>query len=70
MSFILFIPLALVATAAAVGVVVARKPVHNALFLLLNFATLAVMYVEPMPSSWPLCRSSFTRGDRGSCFCS
>lgn len=45
MSFILFIPLALVATAAAVGVVVARKPVHNALFLLLNFATLAVMYV-------------------------
>lgn len=45
MSFILFIPLALVATAAAAGVVLARKPVHSALFLLLNFATLAVMYI-------------------------
>ncbi len=45
MSFILFLPLALVATAAAAGVVVARKPVHSALFLLLNFATLAVMYI-------------------------
>ncbi len=45
MSFILFIPLALVATAAAAGVVLGRKPVHSALFLLLNFATLAVMYI-------------------------
>ena len=45
MSSILFLPLALVATAAAAGVVVARKPVHSALFLLLNFATLAVMYI-------------------------
>ena len=31
--------------AAAIGVVVAAKPVHSALFLMANFATLAILYV-------------------------
>lgn len=41
----LFIVFGLVALAAAAGVVLSRNPVHSALFLLLNFATLAVFYV-------------------------
>lgn len=31
--------------AAAIGVVVSAKPVHSALFLMANFATLAILYV-------------------------
>jgi NADH-quinone oxidoreductase subunit J len=42
---VLFILFAVVALAAAVGVIVNRKPVYSALFLLLNFASLAVFYV-------------------------
>lgn len=45
MSLVLFFVLALIAVAAAVGLVTARNPVHSALFLLLNFASLAVMYI-------------------------
>mgnify|MGYP000932234870 FL=1 len=45
MSFVLFFTLALIAIAAAAGLVTARNPVHSALFLLLNFASLAVMYL-------------------------
>ncbi len=41
----LFIIFALIAVAAAVGVVVSRKPVYSALFLLLNFVTLAGLYI-------------------------
>ncbi len=41
----LFIVFALIAIAAAVGVVVSRRPVYSALFLLTNFATLAAFYV-------------------------
>lgn len=41
----LFIVFGLIAVAAAVGVVLSRNPVYSALFLLLNFATLAVFYV-------------------------
>jgi NADH-quinone oxidoreductase subunit J len=45
MELVLFIVLGLIAVAAAVGVVLSRNPVHSALFLLLNFASLAVFYV-------------------------
>ena len=45
MSLVLFLVLALIAVAAAVGLVTARNPVHSALFLLLNFASLAIMYI-------------------------
>lgn len=41
----LFIIFALIAIVAAAGVIVSRKPVYSALFLLLNFATLAAMYI-------------------------
>jgi NADH-quinone oxidoreductase subunit J len=41
----LFIVFAAVAIVAAIGVVVSRRPVYSALFLLLNFATLAAMYI-------------------------
>ena len=41
----LFIVFAAIAVVAAAGVVLARKPVYSALFLLLNFATLAALYV-------------------------
>jgi NADH-quinone oxidoreductase subunit J len=41
----LFIIFALIAVVAAIGVVVSRKPVYSALFLLMNFATLAAMYI-------------------------
>ena len=41
----LFIVFALIAVAAAVGVITSRKPVYSALFLLVNFATLAALYI-------------------------
>jgi NADH-quinone oxidoreductase subunit J len=41
----LFIVFALIASVAAVGVIISRKPVYSALFLLLNFATLAALYI-------------------------
>lgn len=44
-NFIVFIFLAAIALAAAVGMVLSRNAVHSALFLILNMATLAVFYV-------------------------
>ena len=41
----LFIVFALIAIVAALGVILSRKPVYSALFLLLNFATLAALYI-------------------------
>jgi len=41
----LFIVFAAIAVVAALGVILSRKPVYSALFLLLNFATLAAMYI-------------------------
>jgi NADH-quinone oxidoreductase subunit J len=41
----LFIIFALIAIVAAVGVVISRRPIYSALFLLLNFASLAALYV-------------------------
>lgn len=41
----LFIVFALIAVVAAVGVISSRKPVYSALFLLVNFATLAALYI-------------------------
>ncbi|MEM7128570.1 MAG: NADH-quinone oxidoreductase subunit J [Chloroflexota bacterium] len=40
-----FVIFAALSIAAAIGVIISRKPVHSALFLLANFATLAVLYV-------------------------
>lgn len=45
LSVLFFLLIAAVSLAAAVGVVVSRQPVHSALFLLTNFAMLAVLYV-------------------------
>ncbi len=42
---VLFIVFALIAIVAAFGVILSRKPVYSALFLLLNFATLAAFYI-------------------------
>lgn len=41
----LFVIFAAIAVAAALGVILSRKPVYSALFLLLNFATLAALYI-------------------------
>ena len=41
----LFIVFALIAIVAALGVILSRKPVYSALFLLLNFCTLAAMFI-------------------------
>ena len=45
MPFLLFAALAIVALIGAVGVVLSRNAVHSALYLLLNFATFAAMYI-------------------------
>lgn len=44
-SPILFIILALIAIGAALGMLLSRNAVHSALFLVLNFATIAVFYI-------------------------
>lgn len=45
LSVLFFLSVSLVSLAGAIGVVVSRRPVHSALFLLVNFVTLAVFYV-------------------------
>ena len=42
---LLFIFLAAIAIAAALGMLFSRNAVHSALFLVLNFATIAVFYI-------------------------
>lgn len=44
-DFILFLILAAVAVATALGMLLSRNAVYSALFLVLNFATVAVFYV-------------------------
>jgi NADH-quinone oxidoreductase subunit J len=44
-NLIIFIPLALVAILAAIFMVRSHNAVHSALFLVLNFVTIAVMYL-------------------------
>jgi NADH-quinone oxidoreductase subunit J len=41
----LFIVFALIAIVAALGVILCHKPVYSALFLLMNFGTLAALYI-------------------------
>lgn len=41
----LFIVFSLIAIVAAVGVVISRRPIYSALFLLTNFASLAALYI-------------------------
>jgi NADH-quinone oxidoreductase subunit J len=41
----LFAIFALIAVVAALGVILSHKPVYSALFLLMNFATLAALYI-------------------------
>lgn len=45
LEFILFIFLALAAIAAALAMLFARNAVYSALFLIVNFSTIAVMYL-------------------------
>lgn len=44
-ALLFFITVAAVSLAGAAGVVLSRNPVHSALFLLVNFITLAVFFV-------------------------
>lgn len=44
-DFLLFIILAIVAVASAVSMLLSRNAVYSALFLVLNFATIAVFYL-------------------------
>jgi NADH-quinone oxidoreductase subunit J len=45
LPLLFFLLIGAVSLTAAVGVVVSREPIYSALFLLANFATLAVIYV-------------------------
>lgn len=45
LPLLFFILVSAVCLASAAGVVLSRQPVHSALFLLVNFAVLAVLYV-------------------------
>jgi NADH-quinone oxidoreductase subunit J len=45
MPLLFFALLALVALIGAIGVIISRNAVHSALFLLVNFAVFAVMYI-------------------------
>ncbi len=45
LSVIFFVLVGAVCLAAAAGVVLSRQPVYSALFMLVNFATLAVLYI-------------------------
>lgn len=45
MNTFFFVGVGAVALAAALGVLLSRQPVHSALFLMANFASLAVLYV-------------------------
>ena len=45
MNLILFLVLALVAIATAMGMLISRNAVYSALFLVLNFVTVAVFYL-------------------------
>ena len=45
LDLILFLILALVAIATAVGMLISRNAVYSALFLVLNFVTVAVFYL-------------------------
>lgn len=45
LPILFFIVVGAVALAAALGVVISRNPIHSALFLLVNFISLAVLYV-------------------------
>ncbi|PIZ25137.1 MAG: NADH-quinone oxidoreductase subunit J, partial [Chloroflexi bacterium CG_4_10_14_0_8_um_filter_57_5] len=45
LTLILFIVLAITAIATAIGLLVSRNAVYAALFLVLNFATVAVFYL-------------------------
>ncbi len=45
MNSLFFVGTGAVALAAALGVLLSRQPVHSALFLMANFASLAVLYV-------------------------
>jgi len=44
-NLVLFVGLALVAIASALGMLLSRQPVYSALFLILNFCTVAVFYL-------------------------
>ena len=44
-SILFFIVIGAVCLAAALGVVTSRQPIHSALYLLVNFVSLAVLYV-------------------------
>jgi NADH-quinone oxidoreductase subunit J len=44
-SVFLFIPLAVIAIVAALGMLLSRNAVYSALFLILNFATMSVFYI-------------------------
>ncbi len=44
-DLILFLVLALVAVAAAIGMLISQNAVYSALFLVINFATVAVFYL-------------------------
>jgi NADH-quinone oxidoreductase subunit J len=45
MELVLFVVVGAIAIAAALGVIIARKTVYSALFLLVNFCSLAVLYL-------------------------
>jgi hypothetical protein len=57
----LFVIFSVVALASAIAVVVARSPVHSALFLLLSFLLVACIFILQQADSWGRSRSWSTR---------
>jgi NADH-quinone oxidoreductase subunit J len=44
-SILFFVVIGAVCLASAIGVIISRIPIHSALYLLVNFVTLAILYV-------------------------
>ena len=71
MEAVLFFVCAAAALVGAFGVVLARNPVHSALFLLLTMVTMAVFFLHAgRRRSSPSSRSSCTRARSSCCSCS
>ena len=70
MEAVIFFVCAAVAVVGALGVVLARNPVHSALFLLLTLVTVAVLFLSSTPRSSRPSRSSCTRARSSCCSCS
>ena len=69
-ELVLFIILGAVAIAAAIGMVVSQNTVYSALFLIMNFSTVAIFYLLPNAPFIALAQISVYAGAIMVLFCS